>query len=344
MVLLSVIIPVYNTGKFLRHSLASVLKQVDKNVEIICIDDGSIDDSGIICDEFAKKYNCVKVYHQSNGGVSSARNLALSHAVGKYIAWVDSDDYVADDWYQSLKPILKKEVDLIFFEHYRVENGMLHRIRYSTNSMIIDKDKFIYELTMDTKIHNYLCDKVFKRSLFKQILFPMDISFMEDYSILHKVCYKAKTIYCLAKPLYFYVIRYNSISHVINFQDQYQGIKIAKMRYDWLLEQHMKISCFGYLKPCMDFLVLVYKKGKENEWREKCTTCRSEICRHIYSLLLNRDVPLKYKVKFSMVYLNILKFTYRMWLKVRGGGTFDCINYWGHSSWGDSYSERVLLC
>lgn len=130
-VLLSVIIPVYNTGLFLRRCLISVVKQIDKDVEIICIDDGSKDDSGAICDEFAEKYDCVKVYHESNEGVSSARNMALSYADGKYIAWVDSDDYVADDWYQSLKPLLERDIDLIFFEHYRIENGILHRMRCS---------------------------------------------------------------------------------------------------------------------------------------------------------------------------------------------------------------------
>ena len=319
-VLLSVIIPVYNTENLLCRCLTSILKQIDKNVEIICIDDGSSDNSGVICDEFAEKYDCVKVYHKSNGGVSSARNLALSRATGTYIAWVDSDDYVADDWYQSLKPMLKKEVDLIFFEHYRVENGMLYRIRYSTNSMMIDKDKFIYELTMDTKIHNYLWDKVFKRSLFKQILFPMDIYFMEDYSVLHKICYQAESIYYLSKPLYFYIIHNDSVSHTISLKRQYQVIKIAKMRYDWLSEHNIKVSCFGYLRYYMDFLTLVLKKGEENGWREKCITCRLEICRHIGDLLSNRDVPIKYKVKYGMVYLNMWKPVYKIWFRVHGGG------------------------
>lgn len=115
------------------------LKQIDEEVEVICIDDGSSDNSGKICDEIAKEYDCLKVYHKPNGGVSSARNLALSYAHGTYIAWVDSDDYVADNWYQSLKPLMESGIDLILFEHYRVESSTQKRVRYCKESMLIDK-------------------------------------------------------------------------------------------------------------------------------------------------------------------------------------------------------------
>lgn len=343
--LLSIIIPVYNTELFLCRCLTSLVEQIDKNVEIICIDDGSSDDSGIICNKFAEKYDCVKVYHKPNEGVSSARNMALSHASGEYIAWVDSDDYVADEWYQSLKPLLEQDIDLIFFEHYRIENGILRQMRYAKDSKMIDKNKFIYDLVMDTKLRNYLCDKVFKRSLFERILFPTDISLMEDYSILHKVCYRAETIYYLAKPLYFYVIRSDSISHAIDFQKQFQGIKIAKMRYDWLSERHMKISRFGYLKHCMDFLFSVLRQGKENTWKKEFIACRREICKYIGVLLLSQDISIKYKVKYCMVYLNIWQPICKIWFKVHGGGTSDSAEYCSlHDIWRGWASESVRAC
>lgn len=193
--LLSIIIPVYNTKLFLHHCLASVLKQIDEDAEIICIDDGSSDDSGIICDEFAAKYDCVKVYHQPNKGVSSARNAALSHAHGTYVAWVDSDDYVADNWYATIKPVLQQGVDLLFFEHYRVEHGVFCRLKYCKKAALIDRKRFIYDLMLDVKLKSYLWDKVFKRSLFDGIQFSNSISLMEDYSVLHKVCSQANKIY-----------------------------------------------------------------------------------------------------------------------------------------------------
>lgn len=318
--LLSVIIPIYNAESSLRHCLRSILKQIDEEAEVICIDDGSSDNSGKICDEIAKEYDCLRVYHKANGGVSSARNLALSYAHGTYIAWVDSDDYVADNWYQSLKPLMERGIHLILFEHYRVENGTQKRVRYCKESMFIDKSIFIHDLVLDIKLQSYLWDKVFKRRLFTNILFPVDISLMEDYSILHKVCDRARTIYYLARPLYYYVIRNDSISHTIDLQDQYQTVLIAKKRYDWLSKRYEGVSRAGYLKNCLIFLACVLRSGKGDKWKVEYYSCRSDICNHIISLLLDRDIPFKYKAKYCMVYFNVIKLFYRMRSKMKQGG------------------------
>ena len=322
-VLLSIIIPVYNTENYLRHCLASVLKQIDEDAEVICIDDGSSDNSGFICDEFAVKFNCVKVYHQSNGGVSSARNTALSHAHGTYVAWVDSDDYVADNWYETIKPILQQGVELLLFEHYRVEHGNFYRMKYCKGAALIDKKRFIYDLMLDLKLKSYLWDKVFKRSLFDGIQFANSISLMEDYSILHKVCSRANKIYYLDQPLYFYIIRNGSVSHTGNLQKQYQAITISKMRYNWLSKRHFKVSRAGYLKYCMDFLILVLRKGEESVWKSECSFCRAEICKYINTLLFNEEIPIKYRLKYGMACLNILGPIYKAWFKMHknGGGS-----------------------
>ena len=143
---------------------------------------------------------------------------------------------------------------------------------------------------------------------------------MEDYSILHKVCNRAKTIYYLAKPLYFYVIRNDSISHTKDLQDQYQTVLIAKKRYDWLSKRYEAVSRAGYLKNCLDFLVCVLRSGREDKWKVEYYSCRSDICNHIISLLLDRDIPFKYKVKYCMVYFNVIKLFYRMQPKFKQGG------------------------
>lgn len=94
--LLSIIIPVYNVEPYINKCLDSLIHCIDSNqAEIICIDDGSTDQSGKICDVYQEKYTNIKVIHQKNQGVAAARNTGLSHAKGEYIAWVDSDDYVS---------------------------------------------------------------------------------------------------------------------------------------------------------------------------------------------------------------------------------------------------------
>ena len=104
--LISVVIPLYNKEKTIKKTLNSILLQSYSNYEIVIVDDGSTDGSEVICDKFAANYDIVKVFHKPNGGVSCARNLGLENASGKYIAWVDYDDYVADNWYSAIKEIL----------------------------------------------------------------------------------------------------------------------------------------------------------------------------------------------------------------------------------------------
>ena len=99
---ISIIIPVYKVEQYLPECLDSVINQTYKNLEIICVDDGSPDNSGKILDEYASKDNRIKVIHKENGGVSSARNAGLDIATGDWISFVDADDYIASDFYDKL--------------------------------------------------------------------------------------------------------------------------------------------------------------------------------------------------------------------------------------------------
>ena len=111
--LISVIIPVYNVEKYLHRCLDSVIAQTYQNLEIICVDDGSIDESGRICDQYAVRDARIKVIHQENQGLSAARNRGLDAAEGEYIAFVDSDDYILEDMYKKmLDKLLNYNVDL----------------------------------------------------------------------------------------------------------------------------------------------------------------------------------------------------------------------------------------
>ena len=100
--LITVIVPVYNVEKYLRRCLDSIIGQTYQNLEILCIDDGSIDNSGVICEQYAARDARIKVIHQENQGLSTARNRGLDAAEGEYIAFVDSDDYILEDMFERL--------------------------------------------------------------------------------------------------------------------------------------------------------------------------------------------------------------------------------------------------
>lgn len=111
--LITVIVPVYNVEKYLRRCLDSIIGQTYQNLEILCIDDGSIDNSGEICEQYAARDARIKVIHQENQGLSTARNRGLDAAEGEYIAFVDSDDYILEDMYKKmLAKLLDYNVDL----------------------------------------------------------------------------------------------------------------------------------------------------------------------------------------------------------------------------------------
>ena len=118
---ISVIVPIYNTEKYLARCIESILCQTYTNLEIILVDDGSTDKSGDICDFYARKDNRVKVVHKKNGGLSDARNYGLKYATGEYISFVDSDDYITENLYTDLLPYMEQKYDMIKFKIAKVD-------------------------------------------------------------------------------------------------------------------------------------------------------------------------------------------------------------------------------
>lgn len=112
--MISVIIPIFKAEKFLHRCIDSILAQSYTGFELLLIDDGSPDNSGVICDEYAAKDSRVRVFHKENGGVSSARNLGLDNAVGDYIAFCDADDYVSEDWLKCFADAVIDSLDIAF--------------------------------------------------------------------------------------------------------------------------------------------------------------------------------------------------------------------------------------
>ena len=123
----SIIVPVYNVEKYLPRCIDSILAQTSTNFELILIDDGSTDKSGMICDEYAKKDNRIKVFHKENGGVSSARNIGLDNASGEWLAFIDPDDAV-DKEYLSLPELCKADVIEKSFIVYDEQNNIIQHM------------------------------------------------------------------------------------------------------------------------------------------------------------------------------------------------------------------------
>lgn len=157
--LISVIIPVYNVEEYLRECVESVLKQTYQNFEIILVDDGSTDSSGNICDEYASNDERISVVHQKNGGLSVARNTGLAETNGKYIYFLDSDDYIAETSFEKLLEIAEKDnSDIVFFDavsfadtdDFTVKQSYMRKNHYETGS---GYDAFC-RMTLNSEYHS----------------------------------------------------------------------------------------------------------------------------------------------------------------------------------------------
>lgn len=141
---LSVIVPVYNVREYLSRCVDSILNQTFKNLEVILVDDGSTDGSGELCEEYAKKDKRIKTIHKMNGGVSSARNAGLRSANGKYIGFVDADDYLCNAYYASLMKDAEGK-DVVFSNFSIDSNGKILHI-YQRNMSFLTKNPLNFKL------------------------------------------------------------------------------------------------------------------------------------------------------------------------------------------------------
>jgi glycosyltransferase involved in cell wall biosynthesis len=157
--LISIVIPVYNTAKYLPRCIESIINQTYKNLEIIIVDDSSTDDSGKIADEYSKKDSRIIIIHQENRGISIARNKAIEVATGDFIGFVDSDDYIEIDMYELLLNTIKEyNADIVQCSYYRVgqDNKILPK-NYSGQIEQFDTISALEELIKNKK-DGYLLD------------------------------------------------------------------------------------------------------------------------------------------------------------------------------------------
>lgn len=311
--LLSVIIPIYNVERYIKECFDSLCKQPVADIEYICIDDGSTDNSGKICDEYAKRDKRFVVIHQSNQGVSAARNHGLLYAHGSYITWVDPDDFVSDEWYTNVEECIKQtDCDILIFDYKIIKNNKILDKKYKNKSGKINTKEFLYDIVDDQKIQSQLWQKVFKRELFDGIVFPTNVVCMEDYAVLHDIIEKSENIYYMHKYLYFYRVRNDGLVKSINLDKSYFCYKIAKKRYESLLERYPDIRKIGYLMQSMGFCLQYSSSSKAecNGYQDKYIICYREVSNNLKELLLSRYCGISIKIKFILCYLELLGIAY----------------------------------
>ncbi len=227
--LISIIIPVYNVEKYLNRCLESVINQKYRKLEIILIDDGSTDNSGKICDEYALKDSRIKVIHKKNDGVSVARNTGIKIAKGNYIGFVDSDDWIHPDMYKKLyQALIKNQADISCCKEIRCKNGV-EKISKKFDNKITEYDQMQY-IKKFFKINSqeciyYVWNKLYKRQIIDEEQYPINL-ISEDVVGTYKALVKSNKIVEINYPYYYYYYNPNSITSKAFSKEDFDLIEI----------------------------------------------------------------------------------------------------------------------
>lgn len=294
--LISVIVPVYNAEKTLRQCVDRILGQDYRDFELLLIDDGSMDSSPAICDEYAAKDLRVKVFHKINGGVSSARNLGLENAHGYWITFIDADDYITECFFYGIDRLNN---DLLIVPYIWSRHGNNSFDERLINYELVEKEdicSFLNEY-LTTAILRGPCAKFYKRELMEGIRFDEAMKVAEDAYFVHHYLLKCERIYCLHNSRY-----------IVNLADVGAEVKY-KSTTEYAIQSLNKL--FGSFKVLVDFwginkflfnsYLIYFKAISREDWKKKPSKWyRDPDIRKMYGYIWD-SLPFKDKVKYKVV-------------------------------------------
>lgn len=211
---ISVIVPVYKTEKYLEKCIESIVTQSYRNFELILVDDGSPDKCPRICEDFSKKYDFVRVVHKENGGLSDARNVGVSIAKGQYISFIDSDDFVSNNYLEILIHSIKKynaDISAVGIKRF-YEDGKNISYKVCTDTFVLNGTEALKNMLYQKDLDTSACGLLIKRELVEQNLFPKG-KYHEDEFTTYKYYANANNVAICKQKGYFYLQRAGSIMH-----------------------------------------------------------------------------------------------------------------------------------
>lgn len=214
--LISVIVPIYKVEQYLAKCIESILAQTYRDIEVILVDDGSPDNCGAICDEYSRKDDRIRVLHKENGGLSAARNAGIDVACGAYIAFIDSDDYIAPKMIETLYGLIKRDssdMAICNFSYVDESGKRIDKLNAETpiKNEVISRKNLLEKLINDKSWYYVVAvNKLYKKEIFTSIRFPIK-KLHEDEFVIHHIIDMCEKISCIATSLYYYVQRTGSI-------------------------------------------------------------------------------------------------------------------------------------
>ena len=281
---ISVIVPVYNVEAYLERCVESILQQTYAHFELILINDGSTDSSGQICDHLASQYENIKAYHIENAGVSNARNMGIQLATGSWVTFIDSDDFVTQDYLATLASAVEGEnIGFVIAPLHHIKNGIVTDLPpHSGKTELWSTEETMKELLMTTRTSFFPVAKLFKRDLLADEKFNTNYHLAEDALFLTELLLKTRcSSVFIDKPVYYYDHREGSATTSVN-QHVFDTIEV----YQQIIAQVSQV--FPDLKPelinreCWSYIT-VYDKiifTSREEYQKEKAELRTWIVQH----------------------------------------------------------------
>lgn len=307
---ISIIVPVYNAEPYLADCLNSILAQTFTDFELIIVNDGSLDNSGNICDEYAERDNRIQTIHKRRGGASSSRNAGLRAAKGQYIGWVDADDRIAPDMFETLYNLIKEyKADIAECQYYELRNGK--SIRSGSEESIVSGDgDFIMKEFFAARMKPSLCNKLYSKNIWSGVEFPPGRNHQDFYV---NVYFSIKPLVYVrtSQSLYYYIIRANSITTTRTARELRETF--YKYEYTMSLADDPTVtkSAKRYLKrDAINRLMGRYFDVATNGKIQALTSYNAYLRRilgfRLLWYLFYVRIPLKTKVSYSLMVMNLL--------------------------------------
>lgn len=312
--LISVIIPIYNTELYLERCLETVKNQLYTNLDIILVDDGSKDKSLEICLKYCKLDSRFRVFEQENNGVSSARNLGLEVSKGKYILFLDSDDYIGNKHILNLYSLIKKfNADISMGTYQKVELDKTPNLvdNFQEISYILEPKLAIYEILKQKNVGWECVAKMYSKDILLSLRFDDKEMIGEDFTFCYNSIYKCKKIVLSNYNDYYYSIRSSSATQN-GYSEKYDRLLDTAQKFEsFVLNNYPNekwMSSFFYVHSCIEILDRLIISPNRDIYKEKHFY---EILRkHLNPVLLSSKVPYKFKIKSIAIFINKDLFMY----------------------------------
>ena len=312
--IISVIVPVYNVSEYLPRCLDSILNQTYTNLEILLVNDGSTDNSGFVCDEYAKKDSRIRVFHKENGGVSSARNVGLTHRTGRYVGSVDADDWISPNMYSLLFQKLRENPNASvgvanYFKNTHDKQIPIANLVPISSEIISAKDMMIYALNRDFFMGfcSYSWNKLFVLDKTISIRYDEQVKFGEDVLFFANLIISGdcRGVY-VDKPLYHYFQRPESLAGIASIDHRIQIIAVYK-RIEKLLNEygHSDIAFLARGFCCYHASMAAEKSLEEGDYKT-FTLMQSEIKTYLEDYIeTNENFPEKLEKVYHLLRMDV---------------------------------------